>query len=449
MSHALASEGLNCEGVRGSVEQWTSVFRPVSGEALALGRLRGELGTRCVWGPIEGVLTPRIGVDYPNQNLGRTLSYQIFTDLKDARIEWKSPFLDLRLGYQWISWGAADKINPVDVVNPVDMTDPFFTEKLSLPLLRFDLHPPEYSDWNFQGVLTPFFRPTRLPIDFPVSGTRSVSVIGSRWGLLAPTRVEVAGVSSPIRYEVSAPTYPQTWALGFRLSSMTIPGMDLALTAYTGVENTPRVGVSVAGDASDPEVPTVVTLHPSYHRHTVAGLDGATSLVLGDQEFGIRFEAAMIFRDNSRAFSAPASFHGELVKATILYAVIGTDTTLPFSVLGSTMYLNLQYVHYQVVGSETQAGGTAQVSGLPNLNLWDRNLVLYLENRWESPVKFFQAWILDIRYGDGIWNPKIQYALSDVLSIEGGPQFFFGGGRGFFGQMKDNSRFTLEARFLF
>jgi hypothetical protein len=179
------------------------------------------------------------------------------------------------------------------------------------------------------------------------------------------------------------------------------------------------------------------------------GFDGETSFKILDQEIGFRFELAYTQRSNSRMSAAPVRHQTELKKDPFFHGVVGVDVTLPGRILDTVMYVNLQYVHYESFGSTEVKPGSLVLIGLPTAQTWDRNLVLFTENRTELAFKINQALLMSLKNWDALWNPKFTYQFSDVVNASVGPQLFIGNKDGFFGQFRDNSRLVFEGSYVF
>lgn len=393
--------------------------------------------------------TPWAWVRVPEAVGADRRSSRAYFEMKEGWAELATSALDVRVGNQIFAWGAADQINPTDVWNPRDLYDPFQNTKLPITALRVNVHPPQTERLALEVIYTPFFRESRTPLAIPQSGTRDLSLSDSRW-LPLPSRVVVDGLSAPLQYKVTEATYPNTWQLGGRLKLMRMGGWDFSAMGYSGVETFPRWAITRRGSPNDPALPLTLTLHPSFHRQMVYGLDGAGSLALGDMELGARFESAYFHRDNSRAETAPAEYRTDLTYDDDVQAVAGIDYTFKRMILGTVLYMNLSYVHYQNLGTTEHAAGQLAARGLPNLHPWDDNLVLYWEHRMGDAWKLGTAAIGSFKYRDGLLSPTLHYSLSDNFKLALGADLFLGNSDdGFFSQFRDNRRATFNASYSF
>ena len=88
------------------------------------------------------------------------LSNQLRWDLKQAYIDYYTPWLTLRMGRQIISWGRADEINPTDILNPQDMSN-FLEDKIARKKGLFAVR----AGWLFNGfVLQTIWKPEYLSL---------------------------------------------------------------------------------------------------------------------------------------------------------------------------------------------------------------------------------------------------------------------------------------------
>lgn len=377
---------------------------------------------------------------------GASRQIHAFVDPKELWMERTSADFDVRLGYQIFSWGSADRINPTDVANPVYYNDLFLNQKLPTLAARFQIHPEDWQQWNLELLVAPLFRASKLPLEIPDSGTRAFSVTDSRWLYPLPTSVSVGSVNFPLEYEVGESTKPSgtIWDqmdFGGRISVTDLEGWDFSLMGYNGVEKLPRFGFSRSGDAADPSLPLTLTLHPTYHRFQMLGVDAAGSASLSDDfVLGIRAEAAYTFSYNSRAEEAPSEFREDLKRRDFVHFVLGVDHTLSEMVLGTVMYINLQYVHFDRVGKAYAQPGNLVVQGLPNFEPFDRDLVLYLENRVGDSFKVSQSVIWSLKNSDCLFNPGFHFTFFDSLEAALEGQFYLGNEQGFFGQYRDSTR---------
>jgi len=174
-------------------------------------------------------------------------------------------------------------------------------------------------------------------------------------------------------------------------------------------------------------------------------------VTLFGHDFGLRFEGAFTIPDNSRAESAPPEFRDDLRRDRTVHAVAGADFTFPGSILGTTLYLNAQYVHYHSFESRQRAQpGYTIVSGMPNLFPWGRNLVFFVEDRipgGQAALSF--SGITDLARGDAFLSPGMSYAFAEGWKANAHYDAFVGDSNGFYGQFADQRRLGLGLRYAF
>ena len=373
-----------------------------------------------------------------------------YFELKEGWLEYSSDAWDLRAGNQILAWGAADFLNPTDSWNPRDFYDPFASTKLPLPVARLNVHPKDWGSSTLELDFTPFFRGDRLPVEFPESGVTGLSLDQSRWLIPAPTTVVDGGLTVPLHYLLAAPNYPAKWQGGARLMLNGIGNWDLAFSYFNGVEKQPRIAITKKGTASDPNLPVTATLNPSFHREQRVGVNAVGSLKPAKGELiGMRAEVAYVFRDNSRVTSLPADQRADLIKDDYIHSVLGFDHTLSKKFLDTVIYANLMYVHFQRIGHRETPTGEGVVSGLPNVNPWDDDLVLYVESRISSGWKIGASWLTSLQNGDHFLRPKIEKQFQNSLKLVLGADFFLGRDSGFYGQFRSNDRVTTQLAYFF
>ena len=374
---------------------------------------------------------------------------RIFFEMKEGWAEYASPNFDLRIGNQIFAWGAADTINPTDVWNPRDYHDPFQSTKLPITALRLSLHPEATEHVAFEFIFTPFFRESTLPIALPKTGARDFELGSSRWLLPLPSVLSTSGLTAPLFYKVNAATYSKSWQVGGKLKLMQLGGWDFSFTGYSGVETNPRIAITKEGSGANPALPVNLTLHPSFHRQTMLGFDGGGSVSVAGHDIGTRFEVAYLNHDNSRVRSMPTELQADLFRDNDLFGVAGFDYTFAHDILGTTLYLNLMYVHYQNLGATEQAPGRYTIQGLPTWQPFDDNVVAYWENRIDSKLKFSNAVIFSFKNNDGFVNPALHYDWTDNFKTQLGGELFVGSQSGFYGQFRDNRRVNFTASYAF
>lgn len=374
-----------------------------------------------------------------------------YFEMKEGWIERVNPEFDVRLGNQIITWGTADAINPTDQWNALDQVDPFNSKKLPQATLKIDIHPTVTPDYTLQVLFTPFFRANELPFYIPSSGTTTLSKNQSRWFLPLPDQLQAGPLEVPLSYTVAAPTYASTWQGAARFQAMRMGGWDYSLSYQNIVEKVPRFSFNKTGNPNDASLPLNIELLPSFHRSQVFGVDGAGSIKLDkNTALGARFEVAYNLRDNSQALAAEQQYQADLIKDDFIEATLGGDYTFQKKILGTVIYTNFMYIHYQYVKKVVQApAGATTVAGLPNVQPFDRNALIYVESRISPTLKLSNAVLGSFQDLDGFDSPAFTMQVTDALKASVGLDIFFGRPTGFYGQFDDNTRGTFSGTYTF
>ncbi|HTL12381.1 MAG TPA: hypothetical protein VL588_07825 [Bdellovibrionota bacterium] len=375
-----------------------------------------------------------------------------FFDVKEAWAEFARTGWDARIGYQTFAWGRADGVNPVDLINPRDLTDLLDSEKLAVPAARVRLHPSSMEGWGLELVGGPTFRSSRLPAKLPSAAEGPVlfSPEDGRWLESLPSFVSAGGILTPLVYEMEPVSYPATPWGAVRLSKSGLGSWDLALTAFDGVEHEPRMAATQRGSTGSPTLPVTVEVHPSFHRQQSLGLDGSTVWEIAEgKDVGFRFEGAYVHRDNDRAEAAAAELRDQLLKDDYVHAVAGLDYNFPHKVVGTDLYVNLQYSFYERLAGPEQTPGVAGLPALPTALPWDREIILVMQNKFEQKFTLQNLVIWSHRRGDGLYRPSLAAEWSDTFTTTLGADLPFGSPLGFFGQYSENGRVALTAEWAF
>jgi hypothetical protein len=414
---------------------------PLTSYALALNRFEAESQWNATWASPLGPLTFR-ATPWSWFWAEKKLRPQI--DLQEAWVEWASNAIEIRVGQQIVSWGAADSLNPTDAWNPWDFFDLFNGKKLGTPTARVILHPASgpLENTSLELLASPFFRPSFLPISIPTVDGVGFEVSDNRMLLPLPTGISVSGATESIVYSMNSPSYPTTWQFAARLRLQRFLGADFSASYFSVVENLPRVAYTSVRPVVVPPY-TALTLYPSYHRMQQVGLDMATDFSIFGEEFSLRMEGALIFPDNARALTAGSAYQSDLLRDPYFFGVVGIDHTFAQRVFGTVLYMNLMGVLQERFNQIEIPAGSLTLSGLPNYRPWDRNLVWYVESRISDRFKLSHTLVASLKNGDALLRPGVHYQWHDKLHSKLQADFFVGSRQGFFGQFYQAPRVGL------
>jgi hypothetical protein len=426
------------EGVSGQFDQtFFAYLQPITGSQNFSDRVDAELGLAVHREGWRAKVLPWSILSLPHGVAGAANEAHVFFELEEGWVEYRAPSWDFRVGNQIIAWGAADRVNPTDLWNPSNLMDPFLSRKLPLLTARAGIHPAEFHGVGLELLFAPFFRESRLPAVFPDSASQSISPEASRWLLPLPERLELGNAVVPLFYQLKPSSFPsQTWQGGASLHFSPIPDWDFSLSYQNTVERLPRLSLTERGDASDPALPLTVTVSPIYHREQVFGVDGSGAIL--DSQVTVRFEAAYHLRDNA-----------DVAGVDVFQGVAGLDYTLPWRPWGVTTYFDTLAVVYQRIDFQSTVNGTTSIRNLPDVFPWDRNGIVYMENRFTARTKLASSWVWSFRDQDAFLSSVLSVQFSDHLGGGAGGEFFLGARNGFYGQFYDNNRIKVTTSYVF
>ena len=257
--------------------------------------------------------------------------------------------LDLSVGKQRITWGAADVLNPTDLLNPLDLSDPLdFGRKMPSIALNLTYTPPML-DGFIQLVYEPYSHVALL----------NPSIIGT---LSQRLYSEVAagfidGTTGWTSETAQAPEYdPASFALGAKVGA-SIAGFDISANYVTRINDMPYVtGVDLYATPALPPMPLNSRSYGlGYYREHEAGLDVVKDLgiVLAWAEVGVFFP-----EEKLTVIRTYVTGPGTLLDERSAVAVSG-DPYVKYTAgvsqrIGGIFYFNLQYNH----GFFTERGNT-------------------------------------------------------------------------------------------
>jgi len=290
--------------------------------------------------------------------------------------------LDLRVGQQIVSWGAADQFNPTNNLNADDLEDRllFGVQQANL-MAKLDYTVPDVV--TFSGVLVPLFKPALLPKSAVIGLKMTDRLPMVDANLRRRIHAEQAYATSlgfDTRIDETTLILPkETWRnMQFSLrAAFNIGETDVALSYYNGRSDIPlSVGNNVTQEFTgncDPSDPNDIvdcgalstTVQLAYPHIQVAGLNiaGEVDLLgwISDDisPIGFRFELGVYFPDEYRmamnqstitlvGFDSPA---GEYAYPDGERPVVLSDTPYAKWTLGldysfnEHWYVNAMWVH--------------------------------------------------------------------------------------------------------
>lgn len=349
------------------------------------------------------------------------------------------PGLDLSLGKQRISWGAADMFNPTDVLNPLDLSDPFnFGAKIPSIALVLTYTIPQ-TDVFFTFVAEPYSGLARL---------NPMITQGFEASMLSPP---IAGVDANAEKNVVTPAAGLESGVLAGKFGFSAAGFDVSLSFATRMADMPLVSEVIATAPGPTSSVTSYTL--SYYREHMAGLDFA-------KDWGIfltRAEVAVFFQPaQTTSITIPAPGPG-----TFTATALSADPYVKYTVglekdFGGGFYMNLQFAH----GFFGERGNTGpgrlqdylvlrlQLDTLNDKLTFGVTGMLNLNTAWDLfGAADFGQYFTD-NYGV-LAGCDIEYKPSLSLSLKLGVLFFEGAPSARLGSMKDFDHLFVSCAFKF
>ncbi|NOZ57852.1 MAG: hypothetical protein GXO73_13820 [Calditrichaeota bacterium] len=324
-------------------------------------------------------------------------------------IDLYSPWLDLRIGKQFIFWGKTEWINPTDNINPWDYANisaEIEDYRLAVNAIKADLY---LGQFTLEGVFVPVFTPDRIP------GMGS----GMHGG----------GDGMPRWFGTSLPEAKlHNGQIAFRLMH-NLGGVDWSVSYYRGNQHQPQMRTAVR---CIPD-PCVLGLEQFYPKVQIFG--GDFQKVFG--RWGIRGEGAYTrTRDLSGTDPWLPNPHYQ--------TVLALDYT-PTDDFGLVAQWVLEGWLKQHLESDALAWRQMHVPYSPEprrRTSWSARL------HWE-PANYWSAQLIGVVNADThdrFALAFVNYQPADALNITVGGVFFGGRPGTPFGRMADQDRLFLELK---
>lgn len=280
-------------------------------------------------------------------NKGIIDSYNM--EIREANVEiygFLTKNLDLKIGRQRIAWGTADKMNPSDNLNPYDLEDILdFGRHRGSDAINLNYY--FNTDFSFQAVYIPIFRPANLPV-------------GIFSNLLNPEIILPKGLNlNNMTTETLNPKFniKESSTFGLKFKGFAF-GCDFSVSYVQGRDALP---IPVRNTLLPTNTAGSVNLHSEYAftKNHIFGFDLATSLA----GIGVWAEATAVLPDdktimvNDLSAINPAVPPSSLISET---TILDNELYMKY-VLGADyhfangLYINLQYLH----GFFTEKGNDA------------------------------------------------------------------------------------------
>ncbi len=324
---------------------------------------------------------------------------------------------DARIGRQQIVWGEAISVFVTDVVNPKDFREfvlPDFSE-LRIPIWALDASYRLAEGLSLEAVWTPDTMSNRLPKQ------------GAEFQFARPR----FRFRNPV---VRLPDDQDEFSLersegGVRLSVLQ-RGWDLSLIYYDQADKTP---VFFARRVSQPAGPDIVVIEPRHPRLHIVGATLGKSF----EPVVVRAEAALSIGKRYET-TDPLDPDG-VVRRDTLDWLVGVDYTF-FERVDTALQLS-QKVLMGSATNLTRPGVAAPVTTSVAL----RVTTGFFDNTLTPTLLF----VVGVNRGDFRLSPRIDYLLSQAVTLSLGADLFEGPRLTLYGQFDRNDRVTLTTTWRF
>ena len=337
--------------------------------------------------------------------------------LREALLLLSHGDVDVRLGRQQIVWGEAIGTFITDIVNPKDFREfvlPDFSE-LRIPIWALDVTYRLAEGISLEGVWTPDTRTNTLP----------------------KQGAEFQFARFPFRFRnpvVRLPDDQDEFSLarsegGVRLSVLR-QGWDVALIYYDEADKLP---VFVQRRTPQPPRPDVIALDPQHPRLHIVGATLGKSF----EPVVVRAEAALSVGKRYETAN-PLDLDG-VVRRDTLDWLVGVDYTF-FGTVDTALQLS-QKVLWGSATNLNRPGVAARVT--TSLSL--RVTTGFFDNTLNPSLLF----IVGVNRADVRVSPRLDYLVSDAVTVSVGADIFEGPHQTLYGQFDRNDRVTFTTTWRF
>lgn len=373
----------------GSLSAWSGTRRLDEADIVGVPRVAAELSA-----PLPIGLQLTASGDVAREQADRRDSSRTTAALREAYLGYRDGPASVRLGWQIISWGRTDVINPTDNVSSRDYTrlvDRDADQKLGAPTLNLNYR---LGGTSIQALWQPLFRATTVPLPV-LDGVRYIDdepdFVPGSGGL----RVDTVGEQL-------------SWSVSYFHGPAKRPNLAIALADLAdGTIRLDHREVSIVGaDAELIVGPWVLRSETAYNRFAGSGRDPIASREsFVESVLGVE-----------RAFGQASAFVQADLRHTFDWLdPRAVDEPLQPLAIGNASVNEELYRTQWTIG-----GGFA-------LNTSDL--------RWSA--SFDAGWLP--AHGDVVVRPRLRYRWSDRLIFWAGADYFAGPERGIYGRLAGNT----------
>lgn len=324
------------------------------------------------------------------------------------------------LGRDYVIWGRADKVNPVDVVNGEDFTQ-FLVQDQQRRKLPNTLVNYTYAreDTKFELIYAPRYEGNLLPI----RGTRWCQY---RCEIASPVNGNQAGFDVTVTDTLGANDV-DSGEMSARFTSRA-GRYDYGLVAQSGFDKFPVYSRTFTGLTS-------LTLNRELERREKVG--GDVAFTVG--EFGIRAEALYQIDSVLHYLVETPEFATDddgLKDVDQLNWIVGVDWRS-----SGDLYINVQYAQNKFLDVPEEKFFRSSFETLATFQISD----LFLDNDLELKLTVFYETADDSH----AVSPEAGYRLSDEARWVTGIYYFEGNEQTFFGEHEDNTNVFTYLEYIF
>jgi hypothetical protein len=255
--------------------------------------------------------------------------------------------LDLRLGRQIVTWGAADEFNPTDNLNAYDLEDPLqFGEGIANEMAFVSYSPDMPGQPTLTLVWVPVFKGALLPPEalgaFSDPAIARAQVSSPEMSALLDMQDEFIAAGGTVLYDLRSrpPRFSIENSMAATRLAWTALDIDMSLSYFRGFDDLPRAERAVATQSGTTALNEITLTYP---RIQAVGGDFATSIDTLDG-MGLWGEAAVFFHEDLyRQISTPLGdeiLEKERDAGAFWKGTFGLDHSP-----AAFWYVNIQYVH--------------------------------------------------------------------------------------------------------
>ena len=373
----------------GSLSAWSGTRRLDSANAVAVPRLAGDLSV-----PLAPGFVLTASGDAAREQADKTFASRTTATLREGYLGYRQGRVSVRAGYQIISWGRIDVINPTDNVsarNYTRLVDTDADQKLGVPSLNLQYR---IDSTSIQVIWQPVFRATTIPLP---------SVPGLRYHEDKPEETLDSG---GVRIDTTGERL--SWSLSYFRGPAKRPNLSLSLPEIAAGRITldhPQVSIFGA-DAEWIAGHWAFRSETAYNRFSGSGSDPIASREsFVESVFGVE-----------RAFGQASAFLQADWRHTFDY-VDPNAVSAPLVPLALANASVNEELYRQMLA----------IGGGFGLNTSDL--------RWS--VSFDLAYVP--AHGDVVVRPRLRYRCNDLLTFWAGVDYFDGPERGIYGRLGNNT----------